>query len=236
MDSYIFTPKAIEINVNVENTGIELSENTILEVTLRIVLKNNDTVAEEATIGAVLSDGSIVFYDRGEEYGDYQIVDGDIVRLSEGVDDGSATSTNWRYLICDKSDFIAFDGNAKVWGDVGITEKVKDSEIGAGLPNTLKMESLYPNSTGNWWYPTFLRAIETGFDWFVPSKDELELLYRNKDIIVNAGGEDFSPSSEYYWSSTEYDDEEAWCMCFGPEHLTTQYKATSYRCRLIRRI
>ncbi len=190
----------------------------------------------EPEIGTVLSDGSVVFYDRGEKYGNYGIKDGDIVRLSEGVDDGSATSANWRYLICDKSDFIAFDGNVKVWGDVGVTDKVKDSEIGAGLPNTLKMESLYASRTGNWWYPTFLRAIETGFDWFVPSKDELELLYRNKDIIVNAGGEDFSPSSEYYWSSTEYDDEEAWCMCFGPDHLTTQYKATSYRCRLIRRI
>ena len=46
MDSYVFIPKAIEINVNVENTGIDLSENTVLEITLRIVLKDNDTVVE----------------------------------------------------------------------------------------------------------------------------------------------------------------------------------------------
>ena len=53
----------------------------------------------------VLPDNSILFYDRGEQYGSYSIgEDGYPVRLSSGEDDGSAESTYWRYLICDQDD------------------------------------------------------------------------------------------------------------------------------------
>lgn len=63
-------------------------------------------------VGDVLSDGSILFYDRGSNYGNYLNAGEDIVRISDGDDDGTYNSQNWRYLICDARDL----GGAKSWG------------------------------------------------------------------------------------------------------------------------
>lgn len=51
-------------------------------------------------------------------------------------------------------------------------------------------------------------------DWFLPSKDELNLMYRNSDMIG-----DFSPG--YYWSSSEYDANDSWDQNFvdGAQNL-----------------
>ena len=45
-------------------------------------------------------------------------------------------------------------------------------------------------------------------DWFLPSKDQLNELYIQKTII--GGFADF-----YYWSSTEFDNNNAWSQVFG---------------------
>ena len=47
-------------------------------------------------------------------------------------------------------------------------------------------------------------------DWFLPSKDELNLLYENRDAI---GG--FTSFNKMYWSSTEYDIDYAWYQSFS---------------------
>ena len=65
------------------------------------------------TVPMQLSDGSVLFYDRGEQYGEYLLVDGEIERQSEGVDDGTYNSQNWRYLICDQHDL---DNGTFQWG------------------------------------------------------------------------------------------------------------------------
>jgi hypothetical protein len=44
-------------------------------------------------------------------------------------------------------------------------------------------------------------------DWFLPSKDELNLLYQQKTSV---GG----LSSDYYWSSSEYYSSSAWLQHF----------------------
>lgn len=59
-------------------------------------------------------------------------------------------------------------------------------------------------------------------DWYLPSKEELNLMYQNKATIdatagVN-GGSGFA--SAYYWSSTEYDNGIAWSQYF---YVDTQY-------------
>ena len=53
-------------------------------------------------------------------------------------------------------------------------------------------------------------------DWYLPSKQELNLIYQNKTTIdatatVN-GGVTFGDN--YFWSSTEYDNESAWRQLF----------------------
>jgi hypothetical protein len=42
-------------------------------------------------------------------------------------------------------------------------------------------------------------------DWYLPAITELNVLYTNKASIRN-----FETSGSYYWSSTEYDNNDAW--------------------------
>jgi type II secretory pathway component GspD/PulD (secretin) len=53
-------------------------------------------------------------------------------------------------------------------------------------------------------------------DWFLPSKDELNLMYSNigqGSLLGNIGNFD----DDYYWSSTEHDYSNAWYMHFDAE-------------------
>ena len=45
------------------------------------------------------------------------------------------------------------------------------------------------------------------YDWYLPSKDELNLMFYNQDIIDGF-------SHETYWSSTEYGSSVAWTQSF----------------------
>ena len=46
-----------------------------------------------------------------------------------------------------------------------------------------------------------------GDGWRLPTKDELNILYQNKDVV---GGF----ASKFYWSSTEFDNNIAWTQNF----------------------
>ena len=54
-------------------------------------------------------------------------------------------------------------------------------------------------------------------DWFLPSKDELNKMYLNRATInTTATANDGSNfATNYYWSSTEYDNFNAWVQSFG---------------------
>jgi hypothetical protein len=54
-------------------------------------------------------------------------------------------------------------------------------------------------------------------DWFLPSKDELNLLYLQKSFFDGLGG--------IYWSSSQYDDNTAWTqdLSTGAQNHTTKY-------------
>jgi len=46
-----------------------------------------------------------------------------------------------------------------------------------------------------------------GYGWRLPTKDELNLLYKNKNTLGSF--------TDYpYWSSTEYDSDQAWYQIF----------------------
>lgn len=70
-------------------------------------------------------------------------------------------------------------------------------------------------------------------DWFLPSKDELNLLYEKK-AIINAAFEEVSGSplsDDYYWSSSETESEAAWLQDFetGEQHNAYKYNTISVR-------
>ncbi len=64
-------------------------------------------------------------------------------------------------------------------------------------------------------------------DWYLPSKYELNLLYAQK---VAVGGF----ANVYYWSSSEYNDNDAWVWNFGSGGQSLYLKATTFRVRAVR--
>lgn len=73
-------------------------------------------------------------------------------------------------------------------------------------------------------------------DWYLPSKDELNLMYQNKatiDATAGAnGGSDFALA--YYWSSTEYNNNYAWDQYFANGYQGNYLKNGPLRVRAVR--
>lgn len=188
------------------------------------------------TVPMQLPDGSILFYDRGTSYGEYEINDSGYPERIDGVmDDGSATSNNWRYLICDQHDL---DNGAFKWGpkgtDEGMTD-VKYADMGYGLSNTNAMLAKYADNDAYWWKLIKEKRDSSSLDWFMPSKDELNVIYDNRTVITGQGGDAFRVDN-YYWSSSENSSDRAWRRAFSggdPNFIT---KSAVYLCRLLRRI
>lgn len=108
----------------------------------------------------------------------------------------------------------------------------------------------------------FQRALETGFGWYVPSKEEIKeavdsmistakvlisesdkeiVDFNDKNIVVGQAVEVEKPvtrsnadSVNYYWSSTEVDEEAAFAYGNGGDYITSD-KNTKYFCLLIRK-
>lgn len=185
----------------------------------------------------VLGDGSFVFYDRGPVYGDYFLdVDGRTIRrLSDGADDGSADSRNWRFLIFDKSDLDI----EKKWGPYGVNEGLTGFDVGYGLPNTNKMIAKYGDNDDYIWKFVKQRRDETGYDWFIPSKSEYSTGMTSYYIGgVESLGASFSYDS-YYTSTDSSDTPENFISISSipfKNNFTNISKNNIYHCRLIRRI
>lgn len=196
--------------------------------------KNMVKLKMPVTVPMTLSDGSVLFYDRGVQYGEYIIINGNIIRISEGIDDGSATSTYWRYLICDPSDPVLKKG----WGPRGTYEGLIGTAVGIGLPNTEAMISKYRDNDSYWWKFIKEKRDNTGFNWFMPSLDELNLIYNNRDVISLEG------LGLSHWSSSEfesdlghtYDSDFAMFQNFFNGSQLGSYKDSTYYCRVLRRI
>jgi hypothetical protein len=91
--------------------------------------------------------------------------------------------------------------------------------IGSGYQNTVDIK----NQTGN---VAATSAAVYAFeytnngksDWHLPSKDELNQLYVNKDTVG---------ASEDYWSSSENADDRGWFQTFGGGHQNPSDKNTT---------
>ena len=59
-------------------------------------------------------------------------------------------------------------------------------------------------------------------DWFLPSKDELNKMYLKKEILEAVSG--FTAFSDYYWSSTEDGNDNAWEQDFYDGGQSYNYK------------
>lgn len=113
-------------------------------------------------------------------------------------DKGEKTD-GWRYLEAAPEDLPG----AYAWGASG--NYGTEQGVGTGKSNTEKL----PDSA------VAAKACKdytlNGFsDWFLPSKDELNLMRTN--LFLNGKGS-FSTDGDYYWSSSEFDNYTAWDYC-----------------------
>ena len=94
------------------------------------------------------------------------------------------------------------------------------------------------SSDANWYTAISLCSNLTlgGYsDWFLPSKDELNLMYLhigqgNTLGLGNVGNFD----NNYYWSSTEYDANAAWKQSFNNGYQIDIFKSFTYYVRAVR--
>jgi len=139
--------------------------------------------------------GGIIFYDKG--------------RFTDG----------WRYLEASPVEWISYDyytgfnyheGAPLSWASGGIDVPGTGTGIGAGKKNTALILAANPGSHIAAHACVYYRGGGKS-DWFLPSKDELNELYKQRDIV---GYYLIPATSLTYWSSSQYDSNYVWVQAF----------------------
>ena len=144
-------------------------------------------VIGDCGVGDTGPGGGVVFYDAGSvrPWGRY---------LEAAPAGWNGTSEDPDTYWCDKNMDIA---------------KARSGVIGVGLNNSLQIRAVCSSGAAN------LANAYTGggkTDWFLPSKDELNELYKQREIV---GGFVRRPGSDpYYWSSSQHSRDRAWYQHF----------------------
>ena len=117
-----------------------------------------------------------------------------------------------------------------------ITTTATGTAIGTGATNTDAIINVQGVATS--YAAGLARAYDGGEynDWFLPSKDELNTMYQNKETInstalANSGS---LFKDNWYWSSTEVDSENAASTMFSNDTEATGNKRLSINMRAVR--
>jgi hypothetical protein len=155
------------------------------------------------TIGDIGPAGGIVFYDKG------------------------TFSGGWRYLEAApaETEFTA------QWGAYEKTVGGTATAVGSGKRNTQGIVEFLQRQGERGKAAQLCTALDfDGFkDWFLPSKDELDLMYKN---LKAKGLGDFS--NGWYWSSSELSSANAWGQSFGGGDQLYGYKPSTGSVRAVR--
>lgn len=118
------------------------------------------------------------------------------------------------------------------WSFKDTLNGAKATAIGKGFTNTKKIfktQGVPLTEDNDYAAADCLIFQENGYqDWYLPSKDELNELYKQKNIV---GGFNIYA----YWSSSEANNSKAWMQNFGNGLQTMQIKTAFYSVRPIRR-
>ena len=79
------------------------------------------------------------------------------------------------------------------------------------------------------WYNAKRECKELGKGWRLPTKDELDRMYNNKDLIGNF-------VNTNYWSSTEYNSDYAWMQVFMHKSIAITLKEGHINARAVKSI
>jgi hypothetical protein len=150
-----------------------------------------------------------------------------MANIGDQVSGGTVFYTGTTILIAATRDLIG----SRYWGCYLIGIDGTFTDIGTGQANTGLIVS---GCTGN----TMIAAtscdnlVLNGYsDWFLPSKDELNEMYKLKDLILG----DFD-LYDNYWSSSQYNPEAAWIQYFLNGTQSRGDKDQLYRVRPIRAV
>lgn len=119
------------------------------------------------------------------------------------------------------------------WGGYNTETGITATAIGSGLANTNALigMNLQPNTSGWWvvWDKVEEFRQSHSDNWFVPSKDELNLVYQQKANLSNIST---ISGYSYYWSSSEYSVNARYqCLSSGSQNSINKNKHY-YRTRL----
>ena len=115
-----------------------------------------------------------------------------------------------------------------------VTTGATATAIGTGSANTDAIISAQ-GATETSYAAGLARAYTGGeyTDWFLPSKDELNQIYINKSTLEAVSG--FNAfTNTYYWSSTEYDSDDALMQLFSIGHQLNFSKGYTSTVRAVR--
>ena len=120
--------------------------------------------------------------------------------------DKGSVSDGWRYLEAAPSD----QSTGAQWGCYGVSISGADGTVvGTGEQNTIDIEAGCA-TVGTAADICANLTLGDYSDWFLPSKDELNLMYENLKVFGVGGFAD-----PYYWSSSEGSANHAWYQNFG---------------------
>jgi hypothetical protein len=166
--------------------------------------------AQWSVLGGTGPAGGVVFYDKGN------------------YDDG------WRYL---EAAPISTEWTSKPWGEAdrqvgGLTTITPgQNTIGVGKRNTIKIIDKYGNTTNDYAAKLCADLSNDGYnDWFLPSIKELDEV-----LNVRVEGGFSSGTGELYWSSNEYNQDNAYAKKLtAADGGNSTHKATTYFVRAVR--
>jgi hypothetical protein len=111
--------------------------------------------------------------------------------------------------------FITFTSVSQI---IGTTYKLNNIEIAQfDLPTEVT------------WYNAKRECNELGKDWRLPTKEELDEMYNNKDLIGNF-------VNTNYWSSTEYNSNYVWMEVFTHRSIAITLKEGHINARAVKTI
>lgn len=119
------------------------------------------------------------------------------------------------------------DLNDSHWGYYGISIGSTSAQNGEGLNNTNEIIATGGTVIGTAVYHC-VNFVSGGYDdWYLPSLEELNLIYTNRGAVgIN--------TSYWYWSSTESDDSYAWMIEMSNGHYNSQNKGNTGKVRAVR--
>ncbi len=146
-------------------------------------------------------------------------------------------------LVCAKTDQDGGSGIRWFAGSDGVTRANGDGPFSGELNTAIIISSQVSiGDDGNDYAAQICNDLQiteggkTYGDWYLPSKEELNLMYQNKGTIdataTSNGGSGFA--NDYYWTSAEYNDFRAWGQHFASGSQDNGSKTGTLRVRAVR--